>query len=82
MSVLRYLYIEVGMKIKNQYEKLIALVLTVSIFVTSFSSMVQISAQTDGALPSQAAKVTISKDDIMQTASKPIEPTVEYEIIT
>ena len=67
-------------KIKNKYKKLIAVFLTVSIIVTSFTSVVQTSAQTEESASNKATQVTGKIDGDVQTVVKPTEPTEEFVI--
>ncbi|MDE5853087.1 MAG: hypothetical protein K2G97_03485, partial [Oscillospiraceae bacterium] len=69
------------MKIKNQLgkikiKKLMSVVLTASIIVTSFSSVIQASAQNEDA----SSQVAALEEASVQTAVRPAEPTEEFVI--
>ncbi|MDE5852998.1 MAG: hypothetical protein K2G97_03030, partial [Oscillospiraceae bacterium] len=60
-------------------KRILSVILTMSIIATSFSSVIQISAQTEKS-SSTAAQFTAVEDGSMQTASVPSEPTKEFII--
>ncbi|MDE5852980.1 MAG: hypothetical protein K2G97_02940, partial [Oscillospiraceae bacterium] len=60
-------------------KRILSVILTVSIIITSFSSVVQVSAQTEEA-SNQAAQVKAIEDGSVQTAARSAEPTKELII--
>ncbi|MDE5852446.1 MAG: hypothetical protein K2G97_00180, partial [Oscillospiraceae bacterium] len=60
--------------------RILSVILTVSIIATSFSSIVQASAQTEEEASNQAAQVAVVEDESVQTAAIPAEPTEEFII--
>ena len=64
------------MKVK----RILSVILIMSIIVTNFSSLVQISAQTEESAFNKAAQVIAAEDESVQTASRPAETTYEFVI--
>ncbi|MDE5852843.1 MAG: hypothetical protein K2G97_02235, partial [Oscillospiraceae bacterium] len=61
-------------------KRILSIILTASIIATSFSSVAQISAQTEEEAYNQAAQVTIAEEASVQTVSIPAESTKEFII--
>ncbi|MDE5853244.1 MAG: hypothetical protein K2G97_04285, partial [Oscillospiraceae bacterium] len=60
-------------------KRILSIILTISIIVTSFLSVVQISAQTEEA-SNQVVQVAATEDGSVQTVARPIEPTKKFII--
>ncbi|MDE5852712.1 MAG: hypothetical protein K2G97_01565 [Oscillospiraceae bacterium] len=59
---------------------ILSVVLIMSIIATSFSSVVQVGAQTERSASNQAAQVTSAEETSVQTAAKPLAPVYEFVI--
>ncbi|MDE5852809.1 MAG: hypothetical protein K2G97_02060, partial [Oscillospiraceae bacterium] len=61
-------------------KRILSGILTLSIIATSFSSVVQISAQTEESASNQVAQVAVAEDSSVQTASRPADLNYEFVI--
>ncbi|MDE5853318.1 MAG: hypothetical protein K2G97_04660, partial [Oscillospiraceae bacterium] len=61
-------------------KRILSVILTVSIIAANFSSVVQISAQTDESASNQAAQIAVAEESSVQTAARPAEPTNKFII--